>query len=219
MLRDVIVATTDDSCGFYLTGNNSDVGVRGTVVGRVPFVLGNAGDVGQHLHGTATGDLIGTGAYGIGASIQGSSRIENEGEIRGAYFGLHPTPDTSSTVGIDKDGLIQSYDSGIYAVGSAGTVNLGGGYDPFDNRGGLVRGTVHGGLADDTFVSGALVETFSGGVFGAQDSNDRFNFRTTDKTLRLDRNGNADGGLMRVAALQDGAVVSYTDICLSWPLC
>ena len=46
----------------------------------------------------------------------------------------------------------------------------------------------------------------------AQDSNDRFIFRTTDQTLWFDANGNVAGGLTLVADLQTGAVVTAADI-------
>ena len=46
----------------------------------------------------------------------------------------------------------------------------------------------------------------------AQDSNDRFIFRTTDQTLWFDVNGNLAGGLTLVADLQASAVVTAADI-------
>lgn len=46
----------------------------------------------------------------------------------------------------------------------------------------------------------------------AQDLNDRFIFRTTDKTLWFDRNGSADGGLSLVADLDAGARLTSADI-------
>ncbi len=46
----------------------------------------------------------------------------------------------------------------------------------------------------------------------AQDANDRFIFRTTDRTLWFDANGKAAGGLTLIADLQGGAVVSANDI-------
>jgi Ca2+-binding RTX toxin-like protein len=48
----------------------------------------------------------------------------------------------------------------------------------------------------------------------AQDANDRFIFRTTDRTLWFDANGNAAGGLTLVADLQAGASVTAGDILL-----
>lgn len=49
----------------------------------------------------------------------------------------------------------------------------------------------------------------------AQDADDRFIFRTTDKTLWFDNNGNAAGGLYLVADLQATAVVTASDILLT----
>lgn len=46
----------------------------------------------------------------------------------------------------------------------------------------------------------------------AQDANDFFIFRTTDKTLWFDGNGSAAGGLRMLADLQASAVVTYQDI-------
>ncbi|TNC47742.1 calcium-binding protein [Rubellimicrobium rubrum] len=403
VLRDVIVASSsNDGFGFYLTGNNNDVEVRGTVSALYPaFLGGGQDDVGEHLHVKATGALIGSFT---GASLYGSSRVENEGEIRGVTYGLALNLGATSTGRIVNDGLIQGYETGLVTSGLSGAIAtlindgtiqgglrsysgregedrvtntgrmigdvlLGEGNDRFDNRGGLVRGTVHGGLGDDVFVPGASAEAFSGGVMGgtltagdgmdtlvfasrsgvrvsltdsdgsgntgwakgdaylgfeqvlgsdggsdvligddlanrlegrrgadtllgragedslaggggwdrltggagddqfvytspkhggdritdfgsdsgnndsiridassfggslmagdleasqfrtrgdnrARDGNDRFIFRTTDETLWFDRNGSADGGLIQLADLQDGARVSYTDIYL-----
>jgi len=46
----------------------------------------------------------------------------------------------------------------------------------------------------------------------AQDADDRFIFRTTDQTLWFDSNGNGAGGLVLMADLQAGAVVTSADI-------
>jgi len=48
----------------------------------------------------------------------------------------------------------------------------------------------------------------------AHDGNDRFIFRTTDKTLWFDANGTAAGGLVLLADLQASAVVTAADIVL-----
>jgi Ca2+-binding RTX toxin-like protein len=48
----------------------------------------------------------------------------------------------------------------------------------------------------------------------AQDANDRFIFRTTDKTLWFDNNGNVAGGVQLVADLQQSATVTAADIVL-----
>ena len=46
----------------------------------------------------------------------------------------------------------------------------------------------------------------------AQDTDDRFIFRTTDTTLWFDRNGTETGGLTLVADLQAGASLTNADI-------
>jgi len=48
----------------------------------------------------------------------------------------------------------------------------------------------------------------------AHDADDRFIFRTTDKTLWFDANGNAAGGLTLIADLQAGAMMTAADIVL-----
>ncbi len=48
----------------------------------------------------------------------------------------------------------------------------------------------------------------------AQDANDRFIFRTTDKTLWFDANGTAAGGLLLLADLQSNATMTAADILL-----
>jgi Ca2+-binding RTX toxin-like protein len=49
----------------------------------------------------------------------------------------------------------------------------------------------------------------------AQDSNDRFIFRTTDRSLWYDANGSGSGGAVMVADLQAGATVTALDILLT----
>lgn len=50
--------------------------------------------------------------------------------------------------------------------------------------------------------------------FAAQDADDRFIFRTTDKTLWFDANGNVAGGLTLIAHLPMSAVMTAADILL-----
>jgi Ca2+-binding RTX toxin-like protein len=50
----------------------------------------------------------------------------------------------------------------------------------------------------------------------AQDADDRFIFRTTDRTLWYDSNGNAAGGLKMIADFQAGAVVQASDFLLRY---
>jgi Ca2+-binding RTX toxin-like protein len=49
----------------------------------------------------------------------------------------------------------------------------------------------------------------------AQDADDRFIFRTADKTLWFDANGSAAGGLTLIADLQPSATVTNADIMLA----
>jgi Ca2+-binding RTX toxin-like protein len=69
-----------------------------------------------------------------------------------------------------------------------------------------------GGLDDDDTLAASQFRVRSDNR--AQDSNDRFIFRTTDETLWFDRNGDASGGLTLVADLQDDARMTSADIFL-----
>jgi Ca2+-binding RTX toxin-like protein len=68
------------------------------------------------------------------------------------------------------------------------------------------------------FGAGLSVGWLAAGAFqmradnAAQDANDRFIFRTTDRTLWFDANGIAPGGLTMLADLQAGAMVTAADI-------
>lgn len=68
-----------------------------------------------------------------------------------------------------------------------------------------------GGLAVGELAAGQFIAR-SDTV--AQDANDRFIFRTTDRTLWFDANGHSAGGLTLVADLQAGATVTAVDIFL-----
>jgi serralysin len=68
-----------------------------------------------------------------------------------------------------------------------------------------------GGLVAGALLSASQVQIRADNL--AQDSNDRFIFRTTDTTLWFDSNGNGAGGLTMIADLQAGATLSAsTDI-------
>jgi Ca2+-binding RTX toxin-like protein len=85
--------------------------------------------------------------------------------------------------------------------------NVGGNDDQF----GITASNFGGGL-----VAGALAaaqfQTRTDNV--AQDSDDRFIFRTTDETLWFDADGNGAGAARLLADLQAGAVVTAADILL-----
>ena len=70
-----------------------------------------------------------------------------------------------------------------------------------------------GGLVDGVRVAALPATQFQSRADNlAQDSDDRFIFRTTDQTLWFDSNGNLAGGLLLVADLQASAVVTAADI-------
>lgn len=96
MLQDVIVVSTDDGRGFYVSGTDDDLEVRGTVSGFCRVLLGIARtDASQHLHVTGTGMLIRTSS---GACLYDSSQVENEGQIRGFANGLVLGPGSPSSL-------------------------------------------------------------------------------------------------------------------------
>jgi Ca2+-binding RTX toxin-like protein len=82
--------------------------------------------------------------------------------------------------------------------------NLSGNNDAFQFRGAAFAGLLAGNLDPLRFQSR--------GDNVAQDSNDRFIFRTSDKTLWFDANGNGAGGLTLMADLQASATVTVGDI-------
>lgn len=84
--------------------------------------------------------------------------------------------------------------------------NLSGNNDSFRFAAADFGGLALGGLAASRFHSGTTNH--------AGDSNDRFIFRTTDKTLWFDANGSGAGGLTLVADLQANATVTAGDIIL-----
>ncbi|EYD76425.1 calcium-binding protein, hemolysin-type [Rubellimicrobium mesophilum DSM 19309] len=69
-----------------------------------------------------------------------------------------------------------------------------------------------GGLVAGTTLAASQFQTRADNL--AQDADDRFIFRTTDRTLWFDGNGNAAGGLTLVADLQTGATVTSADVLL-----
>jgi Ca2+-binding RTX toxin-like protein len=72
-----------------------------------------------------------------------------------------------------------------------------------------MKGAAFGGLAVGALASGRFIAR---GDNQAQQADDRFVFRTTDKTLWFDANGSAAGGLTMVADLQASATLTYQDI-------
>ena len=75
----------------------------------------------------------------------------------------------------------------------------------------FVRDTVvaGSGLSDGALTAGRFITRIDN---LAQDANDRFIFRTTDRTLWYDANGNATGGRTMLFDLQAGATINANDI-------
>jgi Ca2+-binding RTX toxin-like protein len=129
--------------------------------------------------------------------------------------------------------LLNGGAGGDFLVGGLGSDKMTGGaandvfqYNSIGERGDIITDYSNVAGNNDTFrisaagFGGGLV---AGGVLAAsqfqiradnvaQDANDRFIFRTTDKTLWFDANGSAAGGLFMVADLQASATMSAADI-------
>jgi Ca2+-binding RTX toxin-like protein len=176
-----------------------------------------------------TGSFAGTGAaagdtytgFEVVAGSAAADRIEG-GTARETLRGQGGADTISGAAGADR------------IEGGAGIDRLtgAGGNDVFifstlAHRGDLVTdfGSVAGNndrfeLSAAAFGGGLSAGSLAPGQFRiradnlAQDANDRFIFRTTDRTLWFDANGNAAGGLTLVADLQAGASVTAGDILL-----
>lgn len=72
-----------------------------------------------------------------------------------------------------------------------------------------LKGTAFGGLTTGALASGRFISRADN---LAQQADDRFIFRTTDKTLWFDSNGSTAGGLTMVADLQASATLTFQDI-------
>ena len=146
------------------------------------------------LTGTATGTATGTGlgghsvmvtadgsvlsSHGNGITLAGTgSRVENHGEILAGRIGIEV---------LGGDGTVVNHGTISGAIGSflgsaqanvlvnggilIGNVEMGGGDDLFDGRGGQVGGTVSGGTGNDSFlISDALLAIFEAVGGGTSD--------------------------------------------------
>jgi Ca2+-binding RTX toxin-like protein len=155
---------------------------------------GAAGD--DHLHGQGGGDRLSGGG--------GDDRLKGrEGEdwLKGG------AGQDTLTGGIDSDAFV------FGAPSEGGDVITDFGKVPFNNDYFRINATgFGGGLVAGTTLDASRFQVRDDNI--AQDSDDRFIFRTTDATLWFDSNGNAAGGLTMVADLQAGATVTAGDILL-----
>ncbi len=198
LARSARVESTDFGYGFFLTGNDHDLEVRGSVSGLVAAYLGDSPlDEGNRLHVTETGRLFGSttgGGNGAGAVLNGSAELLNEGEIRAVNVGVTLNVENGTSTAVNR-GVISAGTIGVLvfnAQSAASLTNFGtieGG--TFSYRGGdgadLVanRGTLVGDVAllagDDVFDNrGGRVTT--GEVYGGF-GEDRFVPGSTAETF------------------------------------
>jgi Ca2+-binding RTX toxin-like protein len=205
------------------------------------YILATSGDTVVEL---ATAGMDGTDevragySYTLGANLEnlvltGTSAINGTGNSLANRI----TGNGAANVlkGLDGNDTLLGLDGNDRLTGGGGKDSLTGGMgdDAFQ-----FNGTLDGGdfIMDFSNVSGnndhfrISAAGFGGGLVAgttlaasqfraradnlAQDSDDRFIFRTTDQTLWFDSNGNASGGLTLVADLQAGAVMTSADILL-----
>lgn len=127
-------------------------------------------------HITNAGTISGTN-YGIieGGFATGQSSIFNSGLIDGdeaitRYSGSTEELRILNTGTIIGDtysftGNFSNANEFIFNRGTmVGDINLDNGNDLYDGRGGTILGTVFGGDGNDTFIAGAMEETFDGGA-------------------------------------------------------
>ena len=251
------VATTDlirnqgEMIGdIQLGGGNDSYDGRGGFVDGIVF-----GEAGIDTFRPGSGIELFDGGAGIdtldfrstaGVRVYLDRSGQNTGTATGDdYVGIETV--LGSATGND----VLAGDSGnniLRGLGGVDTLSGGSGIDNLGGGAGIDR--ITGGLGNDGFVFQALSECgdvitdfrnlagdndafriaaagFGGGLLVgalpaaqfqtradniAQDGNDRFIFRTTDQTLWFDANGNVAGGLLLVADLQIGAVVTAGDI-------
>ena len=88
------------------------------------------------------------------SSLVGDAVVFNSGLISGAVngvFGATRVENTGTIRGVTAVGMGEGADTLLNTGTLFGNVSLGGGADLFDTIGGLVNGTVFGGLGDDTY--------------------------------------------------------------------
>ena len=133
----------------------------GVILDGVGSVLKNAGEI--HATGSAASVLV---------PDAGSTWISNSGVMYGDVSGVwHKFG--NGVLNFTNSGRVESPTASFIGGMSTdnvrnagqmiGLVDLGGGNDTYDGRGGSVTGTVLGGAGDDHFVAGNAVDVFDGG--------------------------------------------------------
>jgi len=195
----------DGGAGSDLLEFSDTTGVRVYLDGSGVNTLTAQGDtyVGiERVNGSLVGSdvLVGDAAGNI---LRGFGGIDTLSGGSGADYLIGGTGTDRTTGGTGND-VFQ-----FHVIGDGGDVITDFGNTVTSNDSFRFATTMGGGL-----VAGALLASqFQSRTDNlAQDANDRFIFRTTDQTLWFDSNGNGAGGLVLMADLQAGAVVTSADI-------
>jgi Ca2+-binding RTX toxin-like protein len=166
--------------------------MRGDTVQEIEVVLAGAGA--DRITGTTVAEtLAGNNGNDTLAGGGGADRIEG---------------------GLGKDRLTGGAGNDIFVFASPDGDTITDFRNVVGNNDGLhlVAAGFGGGLVAGNPVAPGQFRTRADNA--AQDANDRFIFRTTDKTLWFDANGNAAGGLTLVADLQQTATLTVADFLL-----
>ncbi|QYZ71077.1 calcium-binding protein [Neotabrizicola shimadae] len=161
--------------GVDYIGAGLELGNAGTISGDLAAIRleGGSASVGNLL--VNSGTIIGGQAIDAFASTLSATTIINSGLIRGTLG------TAISLAGTDTD------DAVVNSGRIIGHVELGGGEDSYDGRGGEVMGTVRGGDGNDRFRPGAGEDSFDGGS-----GSDLLDFRTGDGAVELALDGSWD---------------------------
>lgn len=182
--------------GVVLTLNGFTLGEGGAVgdlLSGVEAVLGSrvgadritGGGEANSLNGQGGNDLL-SGGYGADTLIGGAGRDTLTGGLGNERFVFNARSEAADVI----------TDFSASAAGNNDVI--------------AVRGLDFGGILTLGTLAPALF--WSNTTGNAHDSDDRFIFRTTDKTLWFDADGKGTGGAIMVADLQASATMTYQDI-------
>ena len=172
-IRVAATGVIDGSDTIAIYGTNTTIINQGQITGQESALLLSGADAGQTT-------IVNTGVIAgqrestilVQEGTLEAIHIENRGII-GSSVATRAFQSTDTTLSVNvfrNAGLV------------LGDVQLGGGADTYDGRGGEVLGTVMGGAGNDLFVPGDSVEILSGG-----DGNDGLDLRNTNgATVALD---------------------------------
>lgn len=167
----------------------------GWISGNVSGAFMHTNSVTAQINVTNSGTIQGEGA-GMQVHGTGTVVVNNSGTILGGPEGitnLYSSALSTAVLRLTNTGVVQADMFSVRSGNSAdiiinrGTLNgdvvLNNGADRFDNRGGIVHGTVDMGLGNDSYIAGASIETVDGG-----DGVDTLNFGAslTGVTVALD---------------------------------